>query len=227
VLRLVSLFVISKSIYEFIYYIYFSYLLYWEYNKDTAPYCCYWGYATCRIFRMTTFCISGLKTNTRAFQPYGRYIHNVISINNRVFHNCVDIIHTGTRNKGHHRILNNCLISGILILIQIVDCLLHYMTNVMTSISWLSTFLFYVTIHVHHFRQLMVSQFIRYARACFPYEDFSKRDNLLTKKLMLQGYNESCLKSLFCKFDGRYNDLVCLYQLSLAHMLDDLLHTIT
>jgi hypothetical protein len=71
-----------------------------------------------------------------------------------------------------------------------------------------------------------ISQLIRYARACFAYEDFSKRGKLLTKKLMMQGYNESRLKSSFRKFYGRYNDLVCDYKLGLAHMLDDLFHTI-
>jgi hypothetical protein len=71
-----------------------------------------------------------------------------------------------------------------------------------------------------------ISQFIRYARACFTYEDFSKRGKLLTNKLMLHGYNESHLKSTFRKFYGRYNDLVCDYKLSLAHMLNDLFHTI-
>jgi hypothetical protein len=71
-----------------------------------------------------------------------------------------------------------------------------------------------------------ISQLIRYARACFAYEDFSKRGKLLTKKLMLQGYNESSLESSFRKFYGRYNDLVCDYKLSLAHMLNDLFHTI-
>ena len=40
-----------------------------------------------------------------------------------------------------------------------------------------------------------ISQLIRYARACFAYEDFSKRGKLLTNKLILQGYNESRLKS--------------------------------
>jgi hypothetical protein len=39
-----------------------------------------------------------------------------------------------------------------------------------------------------------VSQLIRYARACFAYEDFSKRGRLLINKLMLQGYDESRLK---------------------------------
>jgi hypothetical protein len=42
-----------------------------------------------------------------------------------------------------------------------------------------------------------ISKLIRYARACFAYEDFSKRWNLLTNKLILQGCNESRLKSSF------------------------------
>jgi hypothetical protein len=67
-----------------------------------------------------------------------------------------------------------------------------------------------------------ISQLIRYARAYFEYEDFSKRSKLLTNKLILQGYNESRLKSSFRKFYGRYNDVVCDYKLSLAHMLNDL-----
>ena len=43
---------------------------------------------------------------------------------------------------------------------------------------------------------------------------------------MMQGYNESRLKSSFRKFYGRYNDLVCDYKLSLSHMLTDLFHTL-
>jgi hypothetical protein len=39
---------------------------------------------------------------------------------------------------------------------------------------------------------------------------------------MLQGYNESRLKSSFCKLSGRYNDLACNYKLPLAHMLNDM-----
>jgi hypothetical protein len=42
-----------------------------------------------------------------------------------------------------------------------------------------------------------ISQLNRYARACFAYEDFSKGGKLLTRMLMLQGYNESRLKPSF------------------------------
>jgi hypothetical protein len=60
-----------------------------------------------------------------------------------------------------------------------------------------------------------ISQVIRYARAraCFAYDN-------------LQGYDESRLKSSFCKFYGLYNDLVCDYKLSLTHMLSDLYYTL-
>jgi hypothetical protein len=42
-----------------------------------------------------------------------------------------------------------------------------------------------------------ISHFIRYARAWFTYENFSKWDKLLTNKFVLQGYNDSRLKSIF------------------------------
>jgi hypothetical protein len=71
-----------------------------------------------------------------------------------------------------------------------------------------------------------ISQLIRYARAWFTDQDFSKLGKLLTIKLMLQGYNQSRLKSSFRKFYGHYNDLVCDYKLSLADMQNDLFHTI-
>jgi hypothetical protein len=53
----------------------------------------------------------------------------------------------------------------------------------------------------------------------------TRRLKQLAKKLVLQGYNESRLKSSFCNFYSRCNDLVCDYKLPLAHMLNDLFHT--
>jgi hypothetical protein len=76
-----------------------------------------------------------------------------------------------------------------------------------------------VTVHISHL--------IRCAKACFACEDFSKRGRLLTKKLMLQGYNESLVKSSFLKFYYSHgNDLVCDYKLSMAYMLNDLFHVL-
>jgi hypothetical protein len=95
------------------------------------------------------------------------------------------------------------------------------MTSVMILTFQSSTLLFYVVIY--HFHLLMV--YISPRRACFAYENFSKWAKILTIKLMLQGYDESRLKSSFRKFYSRYNDLVCDYNLSLAHMLN-LSHTL-
>jgi hypothetical protein len=100
------------------------------------------------------------------------------------------------------------------------------MTNVMISTLLSSTFLFYVVIYHFHLLMMCISRLLPYARACFAYDDFSKRGKLLTKKFMLLVYDESRLKSSFRKFYSRYNDLVCEYKLSLAHMLNDLFHTL-
>ena len=105
------------------------------------------------------------------------------------------------------------------------DWQLHYMTNVMILTLQIVNFPFLCS-NIPPDYGVYISQLIRYTRACVAYEDFSKRGKLLTNKLMLQGYNESRLKSSFRKFYGRYNDLVCDYKLSLAHMLNDLFHTI-
>jgi hypothetical protein len=65
---------------------------------------------------------------------------------------------------------------------------------------------------------------IRYARACSTYDQFLIQGSLLTKKLMSQGFQQSCLYAAFSKFYGRYNDLIYQY-LSLGHMLSDMFHT--
>jgi hypothetical protein len=71
----------------------------------------------------------------------------------------------------------------------------------------------------------VLSQLIRYARACSAYKNFSERGKLLAKKLMLQGYNESRLKVIILQI-LQYDYLVRYYKLSLAHMLNALFHTL-
>jgi hypothetical protein len=51
---------------------------------------------------------------------------------------------------------------------------------------------------------------------------FSSR--LLTHKLMSQGFQQFRLQAAFRKFHGRYNDLICPYNLLLGHMLSDMFH---
>jgi hypothetical protein len=123
------------------------------------------------------------------------------------------------RNKGHHRIWQICFISR-----HFTQYWLQWQTDNFTL--WQTWWFWLCNRQLSSAYGVYISQLIQYARACFAYEDFSKRGKLLTKKLMLQDYNESRLKSSFCKFYGRYNDLVCDYKLSLAHMLNDLFHTI-
>jgi hypothetical protein len=107
-----------------------------------------------------------------------------------------------------------------------VDWQFHYMTKVMILTLQSSTFLiFYVLTYHFHLLIVCISP-SWFDTACFAYDDFSNRGKLLTKKLMLQGYIKSRLKSSFCKFYGRYNDLFCDFKLSLAHMLNDLFHTL-
>jgi hypothetical protein len=66
---------------------------------------------------------------------------------------------------------------------------------------------------------------VRYARACWTYNQFLIRDSLLTNKLMSQGFLQPRLQAAFRKFYGRYNDLVCQYDLPLGQMLSDVFHT--
>ena len=71
-----------------------------------------------------------------------------------------------------------------------------------------------------------ISQLIRYARACSTYK-FPVRGNLLTDTgtLMSQGFQLSRLQAAVRKCYGRYNDLICPYNLYLGHMLSDMFHT--
>jgi hypothetical protein len=51
------------------------------------------------------------------------------------------------------------------------------------------------------------------------------RGGLLADRLMSQGFLQSRLQAAFRKFNGRYNDLVCQYNLSFGQMLSDVFHT--
>jgi hypothetical protein len=60
-----------------------------------------------------------------------------------------------------------------------------------------------------------------------PYQ-FSSRGRLLTEKLIIREFLQSLLMSAFCKFCGRYNDLIYNHLLSLSmlnHMLSDIFHS--
>ena len=63
---------------------------------------------------------------------------------------------------------------------------------------------------------VIISQLIRYARACSSYECFILRAVRLSSKLLGQGYVMERLKSSLRKFYGRYRDLIKHYEVSLS-----------
>ena len=162
----------------------------------------------------------GIKTKKLAvsFNLTYRYIDDVLSINNHNFHNYVHLIYPDELEIKDTTESDRCA--------SYLDILLN-----MDSDGRLTTTLYdkrddfdfaivnfpflCSNVSLSPAYGVYVSQLIRYARACHAYDDFLKRSQLLTKKLKLQGYNESRLKSSFRKFYGRYNDLVCDHKLTL------------
>ena len=66
-----------------------------------------------------------------------------------------------------------------------------------------------------------ISQLIRYARGCSKYSEFVKRHQILTKRLLNQGFVRSRLGNTFKKFYGRYQDHVEKYSVSCSEMIKD------
>ena len=157
-----------------------------------------------------------------SFNHTFRYIDDVLSINNHNFHNYVHLIYPdeldikdtteSDKSASYLDILLNIDSNGRLTtsLYDKRDDFDFAIVNFPFLCTICSNIPLSPAYGVH------ISQLIRYARACHAYEDYLKRSQL-TKKLMLQGYKDSHLKSSFRKFYGRYNDLVCDYRLSLAH----------
>jgi hypothetical protein len=109
----------------------------------------------------------------------------------------------------------------------IQDGQLQYMRDVMILNLQSLTFLFYKVIHHFHLLILCISRFDLIKKSILCVWGLFKTRQTTYKKLMLEGYNESRLKSTFCKLYGRYNDLVCDYSLSLVHILIDLFHSVS
>ena len=69
---------------------------------------------------------------------------------------------------------------------------------------------------------VFVSQLIRYARASSLYEDFIMRSQLLTSKLLKQGFTRKRLIATFKKFYGRHSVLVDRFTVSVTNIIIDL-----
>ena len=69
---------------------------------------------------------------------------------------------------------------------------------------------------------VFVSQLIRYCRACSDYKDFLYRCQLLTTRLVSQGYQKPRLRACLKKFYGRYHHLIDHYEISVSGIINDL-----
>jgi hypothetical protein len=63
-----------------------------------------------------------------------------------------------------------------------------------------------------------ISQLIRYSRACSQYSDFQDRAQLLTQKLLIQGYVAARLKSSLQRIYSRHHNFVDRYEISISQM---------
>ena len=152
-----------------------------------------------------------------------RYIDDVLSINNHTynFHNYVHLIYPDELEIKDTTESDRCAsYLDILLNIDPNGRLTTTLYNKRDDFDFaIVNFLFlYSNVPLSPAYVVYVSQLIRYARACHAYDDFFEARPTTNKKLMLQGYNESRLKSSFRKFYGHYNDLICDYKLSLSHV---------
>jgi hypothetical protein len=135
-----------------------------------------------------------------------RYIDDVLSINNDNYHNYVHLIYPDELEiKDTTESDKSASYLGISLNIDFAIVNFPFLCS---NIPLLPAYGVYI------------SQLIRYARACFAYEDSSKRGKLLTEKLMLQGYN------LVQGHHFASNYLVCDYKLFVSYnLLDCHFHT--
>jgi hypothetical protein len=157
-----------------------------------------------------------------AFNSTFRYIDDVLSINNKQFHSYVDLIYPNELEIKH---TTECSTSA-----SYLDILLNLDTNGKITTQFYDKrddFNFSTTnfpnlcsnIPASGAYGVHISMLTWYARACLTYDQFLVRGSLLTSKLITQGFQQSRLQAVFCKFCDRYNNLICPYNLPLGHML--------
>ena len=72
-----------------------------------------------------------------------------------------------------------------------------------------------------------ISQLIRYSRASSDYHNFLQRCQVLTEKLLKQGYIRPRLVRAFKKFYGRHHELVKRYNMPVCQMIKDIFSSIS
>jgi hypothetical protein len=123
-----------------------------------------------------------------SFNHTFKYIDDVLSINNHNFHNYVHSIYPDELEIKDTTESDKC--------ISYLDILLNIDSNgrLTTSLydkrddfdfAYVDFPFLCSNLQLSPAYDVYISQLIRYTRACFTYEDFSKRGKLLTKKLVL------------------------------------------
>ena len=69
------------------------------------------------------------------------------------------------------------------------------------------------------FYGVYISQFIRFARACYNVDDFNNRNLFLTAKLLKQGYRYHRIRKAFSKFYHRHSELIVKYKIGVKTLL--------
>jgi hypothetical protein len=161
-----------------------------------------------------------------AFNSTFRYIDDVLSINNDQIHSYIDSIYpSGLEIKDTTESSTSASYLNVLLNIDADGKQTTQLYDKRDDFSFTIVNFPCSNIPLSPAHGIYVSQLIRYAKACSTHDQFLNRSRLLTDKLMLQGFIESRLMSAFRKFNGRYDDLIYNYKLSLSHMLFDIFHT--
>ena len=74
------------------------------------------------------------------------------------------------------------------------------------------------------FYEVYISQLIRFARGCSYVNDFNNDRNILTSRLLQQGYRFHKLRKTFSKFYHRNSDILIKYNTTLKTLLNSIAH---
>ena len=133
----------------------------------------------------------GIKTKKKLavyFNLTYRYIDDVLSINNDNFHNYVHLIYPDELAIKDTTESDRCAsYLNILLNIDSDGRLTTTLYDKRDDFDFAIVNFPFLCSNVPLSLYVYVSQLIRYARACHAYDDFLKRGQLLTKKLMMQG----------------------------------------
>ena len=165
---------------------------------------------------------SGKRHLAKSFNFTYGYIDDVLSINNPKFGDYIDIIYPveleikDTTDADHHASYLDLLLKYFHRLqVKLYDKRDDFNFNIV-NFPFLSS-----NIPQSPVYGVFVFQLIRYARASSLYEDFIMRSQLLTSKLLKQGFTRNRLIATFKKSSGLHSVLVDRFKVSVTNIIID------